>query len=245
MNCPINPNFLQPPLRTEEFEALFHLVKIASVCQDLTPLLLYQIDTVQESVLPHLAEQFDVMGYKGWLLADTVEKKRTLIKNAIKLHRKAGTSFAIINSLNAVGIEVSEIIENPPLTYNGRWNYLGTEYYSGKLWDRFIVNFTEDVESSKISLVTALIETWKNERSQYLIRCPELLQFNSVWRYDGVEEYDNCTKENILRRLRYNTIFKYDGVEVYDAYTDVSMPFYLFYNGSWKYNNIEYTEQNG
>jgi P2-related tail formation protein len=54
---------------------------------DLTPILIYMIDTVPAAALPHLARQFDVLGVKGWKYATTETKQRELLKQAIELHR--------------------------------------------------------------------------------------------------------------------------------------------------------------
>lgn len=188
MTCPVDPTPLQPPLRTEEFETCFHLLKLATVCQSLTRLLVYQIDTVGDSVLNHLAEQFDVLGYKGWLLANTDAKKRSLIRRSVLLHRTAGTPFSIVEALQVLGLPVSSIEENPPLTYYGFF-YNGAEFYNGKRWDRFIVNFSIPVDPSIQDLVYALIDEWKNARShRFKPYCP--LFYNGSWTYNGEEVYD-------------------------------------------------------
>ena len=83
----IDSTGLQPPLRTPEFEALFHLVKLATVGEDVSRVLIYYVDSLDDSVLPWLALQFDVLGYKGWLLADTDVKRRQLNQEC------GGTSF--------------------------------------------------------------------------------------------------------------------------------------------------------
>lgn len=165
MNCPIDPTPLQPPLRTEEFETLFHLLKLATICQDLSVLAVTDIDNVGETILNHLAQQFDVLGYKGWLLADTDEKKRALLKQSVRLHRTASTPYSIETALAILDITVTEIIENPPLTYDGTWQYNGAEFYDSKKWDRFIVKFANPVPPALEELVFNLIEAWKNARS--------------------------------------------------------------------------------
>ena len=58
---------------------------------DLTPLLVYLIDNVEASALPHLAEQFHVTGNEGWKLSSNQEKQRELIKESVKIHKIKGT----------------------------------------------------------------------------------------------------------------------------------------------------------
>lgn len=69
---------------------------------DLTPLLIYIIDHVDSSALPHLAWQFHI---EGWELAETDKEKRTLIKRAIELHRYKGTPWAVKEAIKACGYE--------------------------------------------------------------------------------------------------------------------------------------------
>lgn len=84
---------------------------------ELTPLLIYLIDNVEPSALPHLAEQFHIMGFEGWLFGLSDKEKRNLIKNAVKIHKYKGTKFAIVKIFETLNIEgqVSEWFE-----YNGR-----------------------------------------------------------------------------------------------------------------------------
>ena len=73
---------------------------------DLTKLLIYMIDTVDESALLYLAQQFHVMGSEGWNLAQSETEKRNLIKSAIEAHRYKGTKFSlkkVLESLNLNG----------------------------------------------------------------------------------------------------------------------------------------------
>ncbi|BAQ65537.1 Tail protein I [Geminocystis sp. NIES-3709] len=150
---------------------------------------------MDSSVLIHLAEQFDVLGYKGWALADTEEKQRNLIKSAVSLHKKAGTPSAIKEALEAVGIEVNTIVENPCLLYDGFF-YNGSEYYNRRRWDRFIVDLAEPVDPEKIDLINGLIEAWKNARSnRFFPLFP--LQYNGSFSYDGLEIYDGKFDELI------------------------------------------------
>lgn len=80
---------------------------------DITPLLVYLIDNVAASALPHLAEQFSVTGYDGWALANGETDRRELIKQAIELHRHKGTGWAVKQAIAALGFagEISEWFE--------------------------------------------------------------------------------------------------------------------------------------
>ncbi len=78
---------------------------------DLTPILVYIIDSVNSSALPHLAEQFHVSGREGWSLVSTEAERRSLIKRAIELHRYKGTPWAVKQMLAVMGFSDTEIIE--------------------------------------------------------------------------------------------------------------------------------------
>lgn len=77
---------------------------------DLTRLLIYGIDGVEASALPHLGWQFHVMGAEGWELAVSEGQRRALIKRALELHRYKGTRWAVRQALDALGVS-AEIIE--------------------------------------------------------------------------------------------------------------------------------------
>ncbi|MDI1471939.1 putative phage tail fiber protein [Thermodesulfovibrio sp. N1] len=85
-------------LNAEAFNELID--RLGSI--DLTPLLIYIIDHVDSSALPHLAWQFHI---EGWELAETDKEKRTLIKRAIELHRYKGTPWAVKEAIKACGYE--------------------------------------------------------------------------------------------------------------------------------------------
>lgn len=119
---------------------------------ELKVLELYDVDKIPVDVLPHLAEQYHITGNEGWIQADTVEKKRTLIKNAIRFHRLRGTKYSIIKALESVGYkaELSEWFE-----------YNGTPFY-------FKVNLNLDEKGIDIDIRNSLIDlvkSYKNVRS--------------------------------------------------------------------------------
>ncbi|BDV42450.1 hypothetical protein GURASL_13730 [Geotalea uraniireducens] len=71
---------------------------------DITPLLVYMVDSVTASALPHLAEQFHITGYEGFRLAVNDSERRGVIKSAIEKHRYKGTRYAIDLALASLGI---------------------------------------------------------------------------------------------------------------------------------------------
>ncbi|TAM00811.1 MAG: phage tail protein I [Paraburkholderia sp.] len=145
---------LTPVLMADErFRILAELVDERFGNIDLSALLVYLIDTVHESALPHLAEQFHVMGFEGWELARSAEERRALIHNAIELHRYKGTPWAIEQILVTLGMTgvVSEWFE-----------YGGSPY-------RFRLDIDlsgRGVNADEYACLEALILKYKNKRSR-------------------------------------------------------------------------------
>lgn len=188
-DCPIDPTYLTPVFRGTRFEAFWHIIKTFTLCQNLDPLAKWDIDNLDESILPHLAQELDVFGDKGWSLADTLTKKRSLLKNALQLHRLAGTPAAIALAFEVLGLGGVSFVENPPLLYDGSWKYNGAEVYNAKKWDRFILTYEIQPPADKAELVDRLVDAWKNERSRR-INNVVILRYDGSWTYDGAEIYD-------------------------------------------------------
>lgn len=138
-------------IRDLSTEALNELIdRLGTI--DLTPLLIYIIDNVDKSALPHLAWQFHI---EGWELAETEEEKRALIKKAIELHRYKGTRWAVKEALNALNIQadIKEWFEpegsGEPYTFNIK------------------LAFEKDVKN--ISYLVGVIDKYKNVRSHAYI----------------------------------------------------------------------------
>lgn len=145
------------------------MVKDRLEALDLSALLVYVVDTVPASALYYLASQFDVLGHKGWNLAQTDADRRTLIKKAIELHRYKGTIWAIKEAVRSVGFTDCQVIEHVGIDYNGLVNYDGSADYSGGFWANFRVkiglNNSVVVDESLVDLVRNLILEYKNVRS--------------------------------------------------------------------------------
>lgn len=54
-----------------------------------------RIDSAKEPLLSNLAYQLHLEGYEGWQLAETLEQKRAMVKDAVKLHFYKGTRFTL------------------------------------------------------------------------------------------------------------------------------------------------------
>lgn len=192
-------SILPSSVRTEAILALEKITERLSDI-DLSPLAVYNFDTVPESALDDLADQFNVLGLRGWALAETPLAKRELLKAAIELHRFAGTRFAIRRALESLGYEVVAIDENGGLRYDGTWAYDGSRTYTSDFAGTFSVTIGETPTPptlERVQLIISLINEWKNLRS----RLRDLRQYNrslisnpmvydGQWRYNGEQVYD-------------------------------------------------------
>ena len=115
-------------------------------------LLVVLTDNAPLDALPHLAEQFHIMGNEGWLLVNSEEEKKALIKSAIKIHRYKGTKYALIKVLEL--LQINGIVRE--------WfEYDGNPYYF-----KLILNVSEtNLNFERTKLLFELINEYKNERS--------------------------------------------------------------------------------
>lgn len=190
---------------------------------DLSVLLVYMIDTVKSDALPYLAKQLDLLGYKGWLLADTEQKQRDLIKQAIELHRYKGTPWSIKEALKRVGYPDAEIEEGVGTInyYDGTINYNGSATYgSAGHWAFFRVlfnlqNYTQVIPANDLELVTQLILEYKNVRSHL---------YGVIFSANFVEQVNTSEEVAITAatvpldqsQARYDGLYFYDGSILYE-----------------------------
>ena len=153
---------------------------------DLSRLLVYLIDLVQTEALPHLADQFHVLGLEGWNAAITEEARRALIKSAIELHLHKGTPWALKRALAPLGLSVEVIdqmmqraayAERGALRVDASWKLNGAkkikpmELYANlpqiQHWAQFIVriNLADATSAENFALVRPLVDEWKPVRS--------------------------------------------------------------------------------
>lgn len=70
------------------------------------------IELVDDKYIELLAEKWSVTGYDGYLLAEDIRAKRTLIASAIELHKYKGTPWAVKQICKKLGLGSVEIKEN-------------------------------------------------------------------------------------------------------------------------------------
>jgi phage tail P2-like protein len=145
---------LPPPVADERglafLEALDRLAEL-----DLTPLLVYRLESVPESALYALAWQLGVLGPAGWDLAETAEQRRDLLRRAIQLHRRKGTPWAVRESLRALGYPDAAVVEETGLLFCFR-------VHLGLLQDG------DAIPAERQALLLATVAAWQNVRSHLL-----------------------------------------------------------------------------
>lgn len=119
---------------------------------DLHPILIYDIDNVDESALPALGEQFHIMGNEGWSFVETEQQKRDLIKKSIELHRYKGTAWAVEESIRIFDYKVGLV----------EWFEYGGNPYCFCV----DINLYDEVwRQREWEVIYGLIWRWKNARS--------------------------------------------------------------------------------
>ena len=183
------------------FAAFDMLVKKRFSDLELDKLLIYLIDTVQADAIPFLAEQFDVLGYKGFRLAQNETDQREIIKKSIELHRFKGTLWAVQEALKAVGYGDAII-----------------EEHVEEHWANFRVTVdigTHPVNALEIADVVKMINEYKNARS-HLVDLSYTLSFtdDSITPNDSVEVSQASTDEDSVTA---GGDFLYNGAELFNG----------------------------
>ncbi len=201
---------------------------------DLTPLLVYLIDTTSIEALPYLAEQFGVLGFGGWIIAEGEDQQRALLKKALELQRYKGTPWAIKEILKAVGFGGAEIEEgvagysptyNAELIHNGVATYGGSNAYD---WATFNITFdlgeTRGVTDDETELAVSVVKAYKNARSRLIgiafkVRISDNIAIND----DSLVYNVNDTSTNeAINGIIYNGAAQYNGVNMHNGTTSES-----------------------
>ena len=106
-------------------------------------------------MLPILAQEFDVLGNKGWNFTTDVADQRALIKKAIELHKYKGTPWAIDQVLIQAGLTGATLQES-----------VGTDPDTGWAVFRIVIDTSLLMpDPAQIANAITLIMLYKNQRS--------------------------------------------------------------------------------
>lgn len=137
---------------------------------DIEAVLIYMIDIVKPTALLELADQFDVLGIKGYNFTHTEQERRDLIKKAIELHRFKGTPWSVKEALKAIGyydVIIEERFDNS-IIYDGVHTYNGTYVHDSAHWADFRVTLdignSMGVDALSAQQAVALINEYKAVR---------------------------------------------------------------------------------
>lgn len=153
---------------------------------DLSPLVIYLIDAVHESALPHLVEQFHVDGIEGGNLAENATNRRSLVKGAIALHRIKGTPAALKQAIAAAGFGEVQIIElQGGRRYDGNTLYNNTATYGE--WALYHVVMSRPITNDQAALLKALCAEMAPARCKLksIIYTEVAIRYNGQVHYDG------------------------------------------------------------
>ena len=155
---------------------------------DITPFMAYLVDSCEASVLPYLADQFDVAGLQGFEIAESEERQRALIKRSIALHKFIGTPWAIREACRTIGFPI--IVLDEGITIGEPTDHDWAQF-------RVIVQADTDraVPKGIFIKLRLFIEFYKNERS-HLVDLGFFQSFKDEYVFNNpVDERDELTIE--------------------------------------------------
>lgn len=149
-----NLQIATPLANNSNYHAMIQVIREELAMIEPAKLLIYLFDTVDASLLDLLAEQFDMLGYNGWVLAQNETQKRELLKSAFALHAIKGTPGGIEEVINRLGFPGIVIEENTgaPMGATNPWSYFTVQY---QLPD------DRGINASEITNLIGLINTYK------------------------------------------------------------------------------------
>lgn len=184
---------------------------------DLEVLLVNIIDNLPSDALPHLAEQYHVMGNEGWLQCRNDKEKRELIKKSIEVHRYKGTKYALQKIFEMFGLEgdITEWFENggKPFTFDVdiRFETKGLDY---ELIDKLeaLINEYKNVRShlNRLTIgMPAYMNNYKYQLTSLSGECTTIYPFQKslVWDETNWDETYWTKEEDETRKM---SIFVWD-----------------------------------
>lgn len=180
---------LPPALAGDErFVHLCELLDETLANLDIKVMLVYLIDLLKPSLLPVMAEQFSLLDEAAWLLAESEDAKRNLIKNSVELHRFKGTPWAIREVTRLLGFGevtiqegLSSQVRNGAITRDG--NHV---HGDPSAWARYRVFLKRAITNDQAALLRRLLLSVAPARCRLIA-----LDYQSVAvRHNGVARRD-------------------------------------------------------
>lgn len=181
---------LPPALAGDErFALLCKLLEERHAGIDLTPMLVYLVDLVKAPLLPVLADQFSLLDEAVWMLAESEDARRNLIKNAVELHRYKGTPWAIREIIRLLGFGEVELQEGlGGRTYNGSILFDGLYVYGDpRAWAAYRLILKDPITNDQADLLRRMLSSIApaGRRLASLEYRAAAIRYNGTARYDG------------------------------------------------------------
>lgn len=118
-------------------------------------LILRLLDLVDGGHLELLAESRSIIGFDGYWLAKDDKTRRQLIKDAVRLHRRKGTPWAVREICRRLGFGEVVLVEGlGGQLYNGSINHKGIYMYGDhRLWAHYSIIFNRPITNTEARLL--------------------------------------------------------------------------------------------
>lgn len=126
------------------------------------------IDLLDEKYIELVAEKWSVTGYDGYLLADDIKAKRTLISSAVELHKHKGTPWAVKEICKKLGLGNVEIIERLAKQYHEGAITRNGFYFHGddNRWAQYRILLNDVITYAEAKFARQTIERFAPARSE-------------------------------------------------------------------------------
>ncbi|MDZ7887763.1 MAG: phage tail protein [Pseudomonas sp.] len=181
---------LPPALAGDErFAQLCELLAETYADLDLGAMAVYLVDQVKASLLPTLAEQFSLLDEAAWLLAESEDARRNLIKNAVTLHRYKGTPWAIKEMVRLLGFGEATLLEGlGGLVYDAQATFNGLRVYGDTgSWPVYRVFLSQPVTNDQAELLRRVLRATAPARCRLasLEYSAVAIRYNQIAAFDG------------------------------------------------------------
>jgi len=143
------------------------------------------VDLVPTEFLELLAEKWSVTGYDGWLLAESIDAKRKLIKRAVELHRYKGTPWSIREVFRRLGFGEIDIDEGlKARTYEHK--FVQTIPLSDK-WAYYAIRLNQPITNDQAQQLRKILRIFAPARCTLAVLDYKSvpLRYNNKARYNG------------------------------------------------------------
>lgn len=188
------PSLLIPALRRDLMCRAQETLAARLSSLDVSPVLVYDIDHVAASALPHLAEQFGMSELLP--LCSTDADKRVLLKIAPLLNRKKGSVWALREVIRRVGLGGVTLIEGQLISSrDGSVSRNGWRVHGDKAtWANLRVVLAQPCSAKQGVLLRSILVSWIPARCHLLgiefatggFMHNKIIYRNGLFNYGGV-----------------------------------------------------------